>query len=64
MIKAAMFDTKPYDSEAFERRAPGKIDIDFFPVRMDERTAALARGHEAVIVFVNDELNANVIEKL
>ncbi len=64
MIKAAMFDTKPYDSEAFERRTAGKISISYFPVRLDERTVTLAQGHQVVIVFVNDELNANVIERL
>lgn len=64
MRKAAMFDSKPYDSETFERWAAGKISIDYFPVRLDERTVSLVQGHEAVIVFVNDELNAKVIEKL
>lgn len=64
MIKAAMFDTKPYDSEAFEKQAAGKISIDYYPVRLDERTVSLAQGHETVIAFVNDTLNANVIDKL
>lgn len=64
MIKAAMFDTKPYDSKAFEKRAEGKVSIDYFPVKLDERTVSLIQGHEVVIAFVNDELNANVIEKL
>ncbi len=43
MIKAAMFDTRPYDSEAFERRAAGRVGVDYFPVRLDERTVTLAR---------------------
>lgn len=59
-----MFDTKEYDSIAFERQGMGKVNINYFPVRLDERTVSLARGHDAVIVFVNDVVNAKVIEKL
>lgn len=64
MKKAAMFDTKPYDKAAFEKQAADRISIDYYPVRLDEGTVSLAQGHEAVIVFVNDDLNEKVINKL
>lgn len=64
MIKAAMFDAKPYDKEAFEKRTPGRLSIHYFPVRLDESTVSLAKGFDAVIVFVNDVLSAAVIDAL
>lgn len=64
MIKAAMFDARAYDKESFERCAPEKIKITCFEVKLEEQTVSLARGFDAVIVFVNDCLSAEVIEKL
>lgn len=64
MIKAAMFDARSYDEEAFARCQTEQIDITCFSVKLEERTVSLARGFDAVIVFVNDCLNAKVIEKL
>ncbi len=64
MIKAAMFDTKPYDNETFEKMEKGELSITYYPVRLDEQTVSLAKGHDAVIVFVNDDLNKNVVDKL
>jgi len=64
MIKAAMFDAKPYDSQAFERHCGENLSIDYFSARLDRKTASLAQGYDAVIVFVNDELDKTVIRKL
>lgn len=64
MIKAAMFDAKPYDTETFQRMNRGEVEIDGFSARLDERTVSLAQGYEVVIVFVNDVLSAPVVEKL
>ncbi len=64
MIKAAMFDTKPYDRESFDKIKGNDIDITYFDTKLDVRTAELARGFDTVIVFVNDELSKEVIDKL
>ncbi len=64
IIKAAMFDTKPYDSAAFERVRPEGFSITYFPGKLDETTVSLAKGFDVIIVFVNDELNDTVIEAL
>lgn len=64
MIKAAMFDSKPYDSESFDKVKKDNLSITYYPVKLDETTVSLAQGHDVVIVFVNDELNKNVVEKL
>ena len=63
-MKIAFFDSKPYDIEAFEKYSDGKIKIKFFETKLTEDTAELAAGCDAVCVFVNDTVNAAVIDKL
>ena len=61
----AFFDTKPYDRPAFEALCAERgIEIKFFETKLNEDTAALAEGATAVCVFVNDTVNAAVIDKL
>lgn len=64
-MKVAFFDTKPYDRETFLSAADGRdITFKFFETRLWEETVELARGCQAVCVFVNDTVNASVIERL
>ncbi len=64
MIKIAMFDTKPYDKESFEKIKTPDTEITYFDTRLDVKTVELAKGFDSVIVFVNDELSKEVIDKL
>ena len=65
MHKFALFDTKPYDRPGFEKYSEGTdIEFKFFETKLDEDTAGLAEGCEGVVVFVNDTVNAAVIDKL
>ena len=65
MIKIAFYDTKEYDKPSFERYgAPRDMQFRFLETKLNEDTAELAKGCEAVCVFVNDTVNAAVIEKL
>jgi D-lactate dehydrogenase len=64
MIRAAMFDTKPYDRESFDKTKPEDLEITYFDTKLDPRTVELAKGFDTVIVFVNDELSKEVIDKL
>ena len=65
MIKVAFFDIKDYDRASF-----GQVDMDhnmefkFFEVKLTEDTADLAKGCDVVCVFVNDTVDAKVIDKL
>ena len=59
-----MFDSKPYDSDSFDKRRSEEISITYFPVRLDPTTVTLARGYDVVIVFVNDDLCKEVIDAL
>jgi len=64
-MQTAFFDTKPYDRPAFEACARRSgITFRFFETRLDEDTAGLAAGSDAVCVFVNDRVNAAVIDRL
>ncbi len=65
MIKVAFFDTKAYDKPSFERYGEERgLQFRFLETKLNEDTVELARGCDAVCVFVNDTVNAAVIDKL
>ena len=65
MVTVAFFDAKPYDKPSFEHYGGLKdVHFRFLETKLDADTAALARGCDAVCVFVNDTVDAAVIEKL
>lgn len=64
-MKIAFFDTKPYDKIYFEPLSKKfGHEIKFFEDKLNEDTAVLAKGNECVCAFVNDTVNANVIDTL
>ena len=64
-IKVAFFDAKDYDIASFnEANKDGKIKIKYFETKLDEDTVKLAKGYDAVCVFVNDTVDAKVINAL
>lgn len=65
MIKAIMFDAKPYDRESFAKVFEGKdIKLKYIDSKLNEDTVDLTKGYDAVIVFVNDDVNEAVVNKL
>lgn len=61
----AFFDAKPYDIEAFDQAVQGTdIHIKYYETKLNEDTVRLAEGAQAVCVFVNDTVNAAVIDRL
>ena len=65
MIKIAFFDTKEYDRKSFdEYEKAGEIEFKYLDTKLNEDTAGLAKGYDVVCVFVNDTVNATVIDKL
>ncbi len=64
-MHVAVFSTKPYDREALDRanRRHGH-DLTYFEARLQEATAELARGADAVCPFVNDEVSSPVLDTL
>lgn len=64
-MRIAFFDTKPYDIPGFDRYAiPAGMEIKYFEPNLTPDTVSLAAGFDAVCVFVNDVVNAEVVEKL
>lgn len=64
-MKVAFFDTKPYDIPGFDRYAvPAGVEMKYFEANLNPDTVSLASGFDAVCVFVNDLVNAEVVEKL
>lgn len=64
-MKYAFFDTKPYDIPSFEKYGSEKgIEFKFFETKLNRDTASLAKGCDGVCVFVNDTVDAEVIDKL
>ena len=65
MIQVAFFDAKAYDKPSFEQYGSlHDIRFKYLEAKLNEDTADFAKGCEAVCVFVNDTVNAVVIEKL
>ncbi len=62
-MKIAFFNTKSYEQEFFDRFNTVH-EIDYLPLQLNEKTSALAAGHEAVCVFVNDKINKETIRLL
>ncbi|MBF9017372.1 MULTISPECIES: 2-hydroxyacid dehydrogenase [unclassified Oceanispirochaeta] len=63
-MKLAIFSSKKWVKDAFTSKKPKTIEQTFFEARLDEETAALAAGYDAICVFVNDVINAAVIDTL
>ena len=64
-MKIAFFDTKPYDKPSFEKFGQENgVEFKFFETKLNEDTAELAHGFDGVCVFVNDTVNADVIDQL
>ena len=65
MIKVAFYDAKPYDRPSFEHYGSlHDIQYRFLETKLNEDTVELARDCDAVCVFVNDTVNAAVIDRL
>ncbi|MGX8699176.1 MAG: 2-hydroxyacid dehydrogenase [bacterium] len=65
MIQVAFYDAKGYDLPSFEHYAGlHDIRLRFLETKLNEDTVGLAQGCDAVCVFVNDTVNAAVIDRL
>ena len=64
-MRIAFFDSKPYDKTWMEPLAEVySHEIKFFEYKLNADTAVLAAGFETVCVFVNDTVDADVIDAL
>lgn len=64
-MRVAFFSTKPYDRRFFTAaNEQHGFELKFFEPRLTPETMALAQGFDAVCVFVNDQLDADILEQL
>jgi len=64
-MKVAFFSTKSYDKDYFNKfNEDGQHELTFFEVPLNQQTATLTTGFEAICVFVNDIIDENTIEIL
>lgn len=64
-MRIAVFSTRAYDRRFLDETNAGYgHDLHYFDARLDHDTVPLADGFEGVCVFVNDVLDATVIERL
>ena len=64
-MRTLLFSSQHYDQESFTQAARGSaLELHFQPARLTLDTAALAQGFEVVCAFINDELDAPVLQRL
>lgn len=64
-ISVLFYDTKPYDQQSFDA-ANAKYQFTFKYLRshLNEDTAVISKGYDAVCLFVNDQLTAPIADRL
>ena len=64
-MKIAVFSAKRYDRDYLDAANAGQQhQLQYFEVALNPESAPLASGHEAVCVFVNDQLDRPCLEAL
>lgn len=63
MKRIAFFDTKPYDKQYFDK-LNNNYEISYFEGKLNKKTAPITRGYDAVIAFVNDDIDVDTINIL
>lgn len=65
MTKLAVFSTKKWVTNSFDPlKELYNIQITYFEAGLNRKTASLAKGHDAVCVFVNDIVDAEALVQL
>ena len=66
-MKIAIFSAKKYEQDFFELLNKShnlNYDLEYFESRLSPQTANLAKGHEIIICFVNDNIHTQTLEIL
>lgn len=64
-VKVAVFDAKSYDRESFTNNNKDfGFELSFYKDRLSMHTVDIAKGKDAVCIFVNAECDRRVIDKL
>ena len=65
-MKILFYDAKQYDIESFNKQLKDypEITVDYIETDINERTASLADGYDAICAFVSSDLGKNTIKTL
>ena len=64
-VKVAVFSSKHYDKEHLEiANKHFGFEIEYYEHKLSHKTVVTAEGYDAVCVFVNDEVDKRVLQKL
>lgn len=63
-MQVAVFSAQKYDQQGFSQWTDPALHWRFLPQRLDESSVQAAAGCDAVCAFVNDQLNAAVLQQL
>lgn len=64
-FKVAFFDSKSYDMESFDYFNEGYgFEFRYFKEKLSDDTVFMAKGYDAVCLFVNDEVTSYVVDQL
>jgi len=63
-MKVLVYDTHSYDRTFLDEANGGRHQLDYTAAQLDQQTAALAEGYDAVCLFVNDHASAPVLARL
>lgn len=64
-MKIAFFDAKPYDVKSFKNaNEKYEYSIDFFETKLSLKSVSLTKGYDVVCIFVNDNINKELADKL
>lgn len=65
MVKILFYDTKEYDKKLFEKyNKDYGFEIKYLETKLNSETAPLAKGYDAVCIFVNDVADAETLKIL
>ncbi|WP_454859088.1 2-hydroxyacid dehydrogenase [Rhizobium binxianense] len=62
-MDVTVYSTKPYDRQFIDAALSGRHRLAYLDARLTAKTAVLARGAGAVCAFVNDQIDAAVLEQ-
>jgi D-lactate dehydrogenase len=64
-MKVACFSTKAYDRQSFDRLLPDSgHSFSYFEAKLDIHTLSMAEDHQVICSFVNDPIDAVILEKI
>lgn len=65
MLKFAVFDSREYDRPGLDKSSEGRnIEFKHYETKLNADTVRLAKGYDGVVVFVNDDVDSFVIDRL